>query len=226
MKLLPDGCVDAVITDPPYNVGYHYEGYHDALKDEEYQELLRQTLSPPSVVIHYPEDMFLVSLAINELPEKCAAWIYNANTPRQWRMAAWFGIRPDFSLVKQPYKNQGDRRIRELIARGSLGGDLYDWWDIQQVKNVSDEKTDHPCQIPIEVMENIIGVTPAETILDPFLGSGTTAVAAKKLGRHFLGFEINPDYCKIAEERIGLVEAQPNLFEPKPEQLNLVEKNG
>ena len=55
-----------------------------------------------------------------------------------------------------------------------------------------------------------------ETILDPFLGSGTTAVAAKKLGRHFLGFEISPEYCKIAEERIALVEAQPNLFGPKP----------
>ena len=59
------------------------------------------------------------------------------------------------------------------------------------------------------------------SVFDPFLGSGTTAVAAKKLGRHFLGFEISPEYCKIAEERIALVEAQPNLFIPKPEQLGL-----
>ena len=221
MKALPDGSVDAVITDPPYNVGCHYEGYHDALQDEEYKELLRCAVPPPSVVIHYPEDMFVVSLALGELPEKCAAWIYNANTPRQWRMIAWFAICPDFSLVKQPYKNQADRRIQELLARGSLGGNLYDWWDVQQVKNVSEEKACHPCQIPIQIMERILGVTPAETILDPFLGSGTTAVAAKKLGRHFLGFEINPNYCKIAEERIALVEAQPNLFEKKPLQMGL-----
>ena len=60
-----------------------------------------------------------------------------------------------------------------------------------------------------------------ETILDPFLGSGTTAVAAKKLGRHFLGFEISPEYCKIAEERIALVEMKPTLFEPKPEQVKM-----
>lgn len=58
-------------------------------------------------------------------------------------------------------------------------------------------------------------------MVDPFLGSGTTAVAAKKLGRHFLGFEISAEYCRIAEERIALVEMQPNLFQPKPEQLKL-----
>jgi DNA modification methylase len=46
-------------------------------------------------------------------------------------------------------------------------------------------------------------------------------VAAKKLGRHFLGFEISPEYCRIAEERIRLVEMQPNLFHAKPEQMEI-----
>jgi DNA modification methylase len=46
-------------------------------------------------------------------------------------------------------------------------------------------------------------------------------IAAKKLGRHFLGFEISPEYCRIARERIALVEVQPNLFEPQPEQMEL-----
>ncbi|KKL85740.1 hypothetical protein LCGC14_1951770 [marine sediment metagenome] len=215
MRRMPSGVVDAVITDPPYNVGYHYETYTDSLKDEDYQELLRQTIAPPSVVIHYPEDMFVVSLAIGELPEKCVAWVYNANTPRQWRMVSWFGIEPDFSLVRQPYKNQLDARIKKLVAAGSLGRSLYDWWDVQQVKNVSEEKTDHPCQIPLEVMENVVGVTPAKLIFDPFLGSGTTAVAAKKLGRHFIGCEINADYCKIAERRLLELDAQPKLFNPQ-----------
>ena len=52
----------------------------------------------------------------------------------------------------------------------------------------------------------------AETILDPFLGSGSAAVAALNLGRHFLGFEISEKYCEIARERVALVEAQPSLF--------------
>jgi DNA modification methylase len=61
----------------------------------------------------------------------------------------------------------------------------------------------------------------ADTILDPFSGSGTTLVSAKKIGRHFLGFEISPEYCEIARKRIAVIEAQPTLFEKKPEQLSL-----
>jgi DNA modification methylase len=62
----------------------------------------------------------------------------------------------------------------------------------------------------------------AETIFDPYCGSGTTLVAAKKLGRHFLGFEISEEYCKIARERIARIEAQPGLFEPRAEQIKLL----
>lgn len=103
--------------------------------------------------MHYPEDMFGISNALNELPEKCAAWVYNANTPRQWRMISWFGCEPDFSLIKQPYKNSDDARIRRLTENGSQGCNLYDWWNDEQVKNVSEEKTVHPCQIPLAVDE-------------------------------------------------------------------------
>ncbi len=78
----------------------------------------------------------------------------------------------------------------------------------------------HPCTKPLPVFMWLVGAIEG-TILDPFLGSGTTAVAAKKLGRHFLGFEISPEYCEIARKRIALVEAQPSLFQPKPEQLEM-----
>jgi len=79
----------------------------------------------------------------------------------------------------------------------------------------------HPTPRRLRHMEALVRFFSDGLILDPFLGSRTTAVAAKKLGRHFLGFEISPEYCKIAEERIALVEAQPNLFEKKAEQLVL-----
>ena len=81
----------------------------------------------------------------------------------------------------------------------------------------------HPCPKPLSVMQWLINDATdlGGLVLDPFLGSGTTAVAAKKLGRHFLGFEISEEYCRIARERIALVEAQPSLFGQKPEQLSL-----
>jgi len=81
----------------------------------------------------------------------------------------------------------------------------------------------HPCAFPIELASRPIQSSTNDSgrVFDPFAGSGTTGVAAKKLGRHFLLFEISPEYCRIARERIALVEAQPNLFAPKPEQLKL-----
>jgi DNA modification methylase len=192
-----------VITDPPYNIGYHYDSYKDSLSEEEYRELISSTVRLPSVVLHYPEDSVGICFALNELPEKCVAWTYNANTPRQWRMVSWFGVTPDFSRVKQPYLNQNDRRIQALLDNGSLGRDLYDWWHEEQVKNVSEEKTEHPCQIPLSVMLKVCGVTHCGLVIDPFCGSGTTLVAARAHGITSIGIEIEEKYCEIAAKRLS-----------------------
>lgn len=80
---------------------------------------------------------------------------------------------------------------------------MYDWWHIDQVKNVSDEKVGHPCQVPLELMARIIAVTPAEVIIDPFSGSGTTLRAAKNAGRKAIGFEMDESYCEMAATRLS-----------------------
>lgn len=189
-----------VVTDPPYNVGYQYDGYDDRLSDYLYADLLSVTCRPPSVVIHYPEAMFDVASALGIGPEKTAAWVYNGGTrPRKWRMVGWFGVEPRFSDVRQPYKNSSDKRIRAKVE--SDGAALYDWWHIELVKNVSSSKTAHPCQIPLDLMRRIVGVTPAEFIIDPFAGSGTTLRAAKDLGRKVVGIELSEAYCEIAALR-------------------------
>lgn len=191
-----------IVTDPPFNVGYHYRKYNDSIGGGEYKRLLTDTISPPAVVVHYPESMFVVAEVIGHYPEKCVAWVYPSNTRRQWRMISWFGCTPDFSKVRQPYRNPNDKRVKKLVERGSTGAKLYDWWEINQVKNVSKEKTDHPCQMPLKVMERIIAITPGKIIVDPFCGSGTTCVVAKKLGRDYIGIDIDPAYCEIAREKL------------------------
>lgn len=81
------------------------------------------------------------------------------------------------------------------------------------MKNVSADKTGHPCQMPLEVMKRIVGILPEDlTIIDPFMGSGTTGVACKELQRDFIGIELNENYFDIAERRITSHMWQEKLF--------------
>ncbi len=74
----------------------------------------------------------------------------------------------------------------------------------------------HPAPFPVALIERIISSTSARVILDPFMGSGTTAVAASTLGRDFIGIDISPEYCTMADERLaGTTPMQtPPLFTP------------
>lgn len=200
-----------IVSDPPFNIGYHYNEYKDKLKNEEYMDMLKFFFKDyPSVIIHYPETLYSLAININKAPMKVVSWVYNSNTAKQHRDIAFFDVKPDFNQVRQPYKNPNDKRIKERISKGCIGSKLYDWWNINQVKNVSKEKTTHPCQMPLEVMKNIIGILPKDCIIiDPFMGSGTTGLAVKEMNniqntnRIFVGIEINNEYFNIAKERIN-----------------------
>ena len=193
-----------IVTDPPFNIGYHYKTYSDNLESEAYYDMLAEVFSYGSfVVIHYPEEIYKISSRIGEVPEKVVSWVYNANTPKQHRDIAFFGVKPDFNKCGQPYKNPKDKRIIERIKQGK-SAKLYDWWEVQQVKNVSKNKTAHPCQMPNEVMDRVIKILPENiTIIDPFMGSGTTGVACKKAGKDFIGIEIDQTYFNIANNLIN-----------------------
>lgn len=193
-----------IVTDPPFNIGYHYKTYKDRMKRDEYLNMLYDILSiSPSVVVHYPETLYAIAIRLGQAPERVVSWVYNSNTARQHRDVAFFGVKPDFNRVRQPYKDPSDKRVQEMIAKGKLGAKLYDYWNINQVKNVSKEKTAHPCQMPLEVMKNIVGILPDDiTVIDPFMGSGTTGVACAELGVPFIGIEIDEEYYNIAKERI------------------------
>jgi len=156
------------------------------------------------VIIHYPEEIYKLAIRIGIAPIRVVSWVYNSNTGKQHRDIAFFNIKPDFNKVRQPYKNPTDKRIQKRIAEGKTGAKLYDWWNVNQIKNVSKEKTEHPCQMPLEVMKNIIGILPEDkTIIDPFMGSGTTGQACKDLGRDFIGIELDIKYFRIADNRLN-----------------------
>lgn len=226
IKLYNDDCLNIldklpkdkniiIVTDPPFNIGYHYNEYKDRMNESDYYKWLKDIFRHPFVCIHYPESLYRLALEINKIPQKVVSWVYNSNTAKQHRDIAFFDVKPNFNQVKQPYKNPNDKRIQQRIASGKGGARLYDWWNVNQVKNVSKEKTDHPCQMPLKVMENIVGILPRDNLLvvDCFKGSGTTGLACLKYDIDFIGIEQDKHYFEIAKERIeNYGKGQQTLF--------------
>jgi DNA modification methylase len=124
------------------------------------------------------------------------------------------------------------RRSYETVLVGMKPGGPCKWYDttdrieniIRNIPKIIPQADDHPTPKPLALIEHFIRLHSEEgdVVLDPFFGHGPVGIAAKKLGRHFLGFELDAGFARIARERIALVEAQPSLFEKKPEQMQLV----
>jgi len=191
----PDGIM---ISDPPYNQKYHYGTFEDNLSDAEYEKLL-SVFRRPCVVIGYPEMIINTMTKVLGSVDEVVSWVYNSNTGKQSRLVAWYGCKPNFKLIPQEYKNPTDKRIARRIAEGKTCRG-YDWWYINQVKNVSKEKTMHPCPIPEELIRRIIVSTVKSVVdvIDPFMGTGTVKRVAERLGHTFHGTEIDQQYFNVA----------------------------
>ena len=195
-----------IITDPPYNIKYSYDEYDDNLTDSEYIELIGNFKDMPIAIIHYPEESMRYFVPSLGVPDEVNVWAYNSNLPnRHHRLINFYGLKPDYTKVLQPYKNPEDKRIKDRIDRGIVGARSYDWFtDINMVKNVSKKDYNHPCPVPVKLMERIILMTTKEgdLVVDPFAGSGTTAIACMNTNRRFIGFELSAMYSDMANDRI------------------------
>lgn len=80
-----------VVTDPPFNIGYHYDEHNDRMDRDAYEKLIAFACRTPCVVIHYMEELCQLSLLKECVPDKVVAWVYPSNTARQWRGVAWWG---------------------------------------------------------------------------------------------------------------------------------------
>ncbi len=139
----------------------------------------------------------------------------------------WFtkGQQTVFNLddVRVPQKYPGKRFYKGpnkgQLSGNPLGKNPSDVWDIPNVKAKHVEKTEHPCQFPVALPQRLIKAltVPNALVLDPFMGSGTTAVAAIIEGRRFAGAEIVEEYYNISTERIKeAVAGKARIREDKP----------
>ena len=188
------GKVDAVVTDPPYGIGYTGNGgrgwsNHNAKWDNE-----RPQLKIFDVMRRNSKSQII--------------WGGNYFTdflPPTMQWLVWDKGQRDFSLADCEFAWSSQNKAARIF-------------DYARAKAMRDGKQ-HPTQKPVALMEWCLGFLPnATTILDPFMGSGTTLVACEKLGRQGIGIELDPDYFEIACKRVREAYAQPDLFvdPPKP----------
>lgn len=131
----------------------------------------------------------------------------------------WFTKSNDYTFnlddVRVPSKYPNKRHFKGKnkgeLSCNPKGKNPEDVWEISNIKHNHPEKTDHPCQFPVKLVERLILALSNENqnILDPFMGSGTTAVACINTNRNWIGFEVSSEYCEIAEKRIA--DAMPQL---------------
>lgn len=216
---------DALVTDPPYGIGLerktsdfrgskHFDNgnslqasklYND--QPEEIRALIAGYI-PLALQVVKRAVVFSGPAMLREYPEPSS--IGSVFTPNGAGRTAW-GFQcthPVLFYGKDPFLQDG------------LGGRPNSFRDEQPNR----EEIDHPCPKPISWMRWAVSrsTRAGETILDPFMGSGTTGVACVKLGRKFIGIEIEPKYFDIACRRIEAAYKQPDLFieppKPKAEQ--------
>ena len=196
-----------IISDPPYNQNYHYLAYQDKLRLDEYAQLLLDAFGNyKAVIIHYPEETINILGKLLGECKQVVSWVYPSNTAKQHRLISWWNCKPDFTKETQPYKNPKDKRIAARILEGK-GARLYDWWEINQVKNVAKADNPHPCPIPYELALRIVNLTTqiGDLIIDPFAGSGTIIKAAMQTKRKAIGYEIDSIYAEYASKNVEAV---------------------
>jgi len=137
----------------------------------------------------------------------------------------WFTKTDDYTFnldpVRVPQKYPNKKHFKGPnkgeLSCNPLGKNPSDIWEIPNVKANHVEKTEHPCQFPVELIERLIlsMTNEREWVFDPFMGVGTTALAALINNRKAMGAEIMPEYVKIAQKRIKLAEKGKLRIRPR-----------
>jgi DNA modification methylase len=192
------GKVDAVVTDPPYGIGFSSQPTRwqraNGMRRNGWDDV-----APHVAVTH------IVAAATESI-----IWggNYFALPPsRGWLIWSKSGNAPSMADAEMAWtsRDMNTRVFNKSVKSASLEKNL--------------QTAPHPTQKPLALMQWCLGFLPnAETILDPFMGSGTTLVACAKLGRKGIGIELDPDYFEIACKRVQAAYDQPDLFvaPPKP----------
>ena len=198
MADMPDGCVDAVVTDPPFGIGFKYNSYKDS--PEGYGGWLWSVCEDAERLLTEGGVMFVWQAMSNV--RQFPVWF-----PREWRL---FAAAKNFVQMRKCAMQYSYDPVvvwwkeGEIWYAGTTNRDFHVAnTNPSSRKTTEDDVPGHPCPRPLGQLVHIVEQWARPGIvLDPFCGSGTTCVAAKKLGRRYIGIEIDEGYCDIARDRL------------------------
>lgn len=237
-KKIPDNSIDVTFADPPFNLKKKYNGYKDSLEFEEYlkwceiwiQEMVRVTKPSGSIFIHnIPKWLTYYSSILNKYAtfRHWISWDAPSSPMGKSLQPSHYGILYYVKDIKQTkfyelrYPHKRCRKCGYLLKDyggkkqglhpfGPLLSDV--WTDIHRIKH-NKYRDEHPCQLPIHLLERIILMSTDESdiVFDPFMGTGTTAIAAKRLGRDYIGFELDNKYVSISNDKLKYEQSNSKL---------------
>jgi site-specific DNA-methyltransferase (adenine-specific) len=226
MKKMPSGIVDVVVTSPPYNLKNStgngmrdgrggkwsgaalldgYADYNDAMPHEEYVAWQRECLTEmmrllkDDGAIFYNHKWRVQAGLLQDRSD-----IVEGFPVRQiiiWQRAGGINFNKGYFLPTYEVIYLIAKKDFKLAPKANAHGDI---WRFNQEMN-----NDHPAPFPLELASRCVESSLGQVVLDPFMGSGTTALAASDHGRDFIGIELSPTYCEIAERRLKEHKALP-----------------
>jgi site-specific DNA-methyltransferase (adenine-specific) len=242
IKDIPDQSIDLVVTSPPYNLKNStgngmkdgrggkwanaalqkgYSHHNDCMPHKEYVKWQRQCLRQMFRVLKEDGAIFYNhKWRVQNGLLQDRSDIVKGFPVRQiliWRRKGGLNFNPGYFLPTYEVIYVIAKPKFKLAPKANAYGDV---WEFTQEMN-----NPHPAAFPVDLITRIISSTTASVVLDPFMGSGTTAVAARALHRNYIGIEISPEYCAMAQERLErnlvrsevVMRAQSSLF-PVPNE--------
>lgn len=242
---IPDGAIDLILADPPYSLGKDYGNDSDRQESSAYLLWMEKwidaalpKLKPTGSLYifltwRYSPEIFVMlkqrMTMINEI-------IWDRRVPSMGGSTRSFtsvhdtiglfvkgkGYHFDLDAVRIPYDAETKKARSRSIFVGAkwleIGYNPKDLWSCSRLHKEDPERAAHPTQKPLLIIERMIKAScpPGGVILDPFMGSGTTAVAAQRCGRNFVGFELNAAYCEIIARRLQSPEGQLTAHSNQP----------
>lgn len=218
---LGDETVDLVLTSPPYNVGLKYDGYDDNLPEDEFLSLNRAWIKEAFRVMRNTGRMYCV------ISDSMLWWFKDMGIETGFtyvQKLVW--CKPNFVSAAGKVTNDWNYMSEDILLfrKGKRtpmqnGNSTTHNWFVETVpqSNFSEGRI-HPAQFPVSLCEKIIDRTPGELILDPFCGSASVLVAAKKLGRSAIGIELVDNIMGKAARRLSNIAYSPRLIEEAAEQ--------